>query len=452
LKKHNFDVIIGTLGRISELIKEKVLEVHNVETLVLDEADKLFLRENEENTKKILLLTKNSRNYLQILAFSGTFNEKTLGKIRVLLDNFEEIFISSSLKRKAEYELDFPLKNPDLDYKDLNLSNIRQFYIRIPPKSEKLYQKKTEFLLKILEKINFSQCLVFYNEKARGEELSYDIKNRGFSVTFMHGDLSQSDRIKVMNRLSLQKINVIVATDLLSRGIDIESIDFVINYDMPKDLETYFHRIGRSSRFGRKGLAVSFIEEKCEEIGEKSEEICEKSEEICEKSEKCEEICEKSEEICEKTIIYGKCNEKAEKCEGKNKGKKKYQENSGFLKKFQGIVEIKEAFIEKLEELNGFLVKREEVNQGIHGVLFEEKREWKEIGEKVLEEEEFKYFEEDLGVISKKKSHEKPAKKKLGKNTENLSCLNCAICKEFLVKSSDFLGKIPLEILSFFRI
>lgn len=374
LNRKEYDIIVGTLGRITELIKEKTLKLNELEILVLDEADKLLRKENISVLQRILTEIMGSKDKPpQILAFSGTFTPKDYNQLHLMIPEAIEL-----PKRTT------PIEKPDLtrESQELNLSTIKQYYTLINT-IDKLYLKKAETLIDILQKSSFTQCLVFYNEKARGEELAADLKESGFRVTFIHGDQSQSDRIKVMNKLALMKVQVIISTDLLSRGIDIITVDLVINYDLPKSIETYFHRIGRTGRYGKPGVSLLFISK--EEIGflEKYKGFLSRIEELG-----IEEAGKVISEGLKGTLVEDKG-----KDIGKDKGKKK-----------------------RILEMKGF--------------CYERKLEWKDLKEKVLNEEEFRYF---------------------AMENKEFECLECKVCKEFLEKSKGVLGKGNFEIIKYFR-
>lgn len=396
LKLKQYDMIVGTLGRIMELIKEKSLDLSNLEIIVLDEADKMFNPENLANTSQILKLISKTT---QILAYSGTFTAKNLLKIKEFMLESEDIFLLPSIKRKAETQLE----EPDLEKeKDLNLISISQILFEIPG-SEKIYPRKTEILVKLLKNVKFSQCLIFYNEKHRGEELSTDLKEEGFSVTFIHGDQTQSDRIKVMNRLCLSKVNILVATDLLSRGIDIMDIDFVVNYDIPKKIETYFHRIGRTGRYGKKGVSVVLTSGEEKWFLEKNQKDLKNLQQMS----SVEEIIENANEFLKKT-------EKEE--ETNQKSKKRRME--GFF----------------LDNCNTEL-------------------KWIEKKEKNPNEEAFRYFEQDQSNEKSLQTNfdQKHEKIKQAFNFDGFECLECSVCKEFLEKTQVLMKK-KFEILKYFKV
>ena len=392
LKLKQYDMIVGTLGRIIELIKEKSLDLSNLEIIVLDEADKMFNPENLNNTSQILRII---RKTTQILAYSGTFTPKNLLKMKEFMPESEEIFLLPSIKRKAENQLE----ESDLEKeKDLNLISISQILFEIPG-TEKIYPQKTAILVKLLKSVKFSQCLIFYNEKHRGEELATDLKEEGFSVTFIHGDQTQSDRIKVMNRLCLSKVNILVATDLLSRGIDIMDIDFVINYDIPKKIETYFHRIGRTGRYGKKGVSVVLVSGEEKWFLEKNQ----KNLKNLQKNSTIEEIISNANEFLKKT-------EKEE--ENNQKSKKRRME--GFF----------------LDNCNTEL-------------------KWIEKKEKNPNEEAFKYFDEDHSKETKLDQNIGKIKQEF--NFDGFKCLECSVCKEFLEKTQVLMKK-KFEILKYFKV
>lgn len=362
------------------------------------------------------MLQKECKETPQYLAFSATYTEKELAKLRSVFpagEKTKEILLCQeskenkgfSLKRQGEISLDNVLMEASCEEKgsdtgktkncDLNLAYLSQFYITIPA-VEKAYQKKTETIVFLLKTLSYKQSLVFYNEKSRGEELAEDLKSENFSVCFIHGDQSQSDRIKVMNRLALNKVSIIITTDLLSRGIDITGIDLVINYDVPHNIETYFHRIGRTGRYGTYGVSILMLFENEISFLEKNKNLLTKIQEIS------------LQNAVEKIGTFAKSKEIAK-------------------------------------------TKKTEKNKKSEGFFFEKKLEWKNLNEKLLNEEEFKYFnEEDSNETQKKPSPESKSLEEVGE-IHNLSCLNCEICKEFLLKTQEIMGE-SFEILRFFKV
>merc|ERR1712025_1483673 len=137
---------------------------------------------------------------------------------------------------------------------ELTLEGIQQFYIAIDKE-----EWKVETLCDLYERLTVSQAIIYCNARRKADELAEQMSKRDFTVSTMHADLSQSERAQVMKEFCSGSTRVLVSTDLLARGIDVQQVSLVINYDLPRDLESYLHCIGRSGRFGRKGAAISFV-------------------------------------------------------------------------------------------------------------------------------------------------------------------------------------------------
>ena len=137
---------------------------------------------------------------------------------------------------------------------NLTLDGIIQFYINV-----KHNDWKFETLIDIYDTINVSQCIIYINSKNKLMEICNLLKQRGFPVDCIHGDLSGDLRKSIMDNFKSGKLRMLLSTDLLSRGIDIQQLSLVINYDLPREKETYIHRIGRSGRYGRKGVSINFV-------------------------------------------------------------------------------------------------------------------------------------------------------------------------------------------------
>ena len=136
----------------------------------------------------------------------------------------------------------------------LTLEGIRQYYVAMEKEHHKL-----DTLFDLYKTIKVTQCIIYTNTKKKTEILANSLNEEGFTVGCMHGGLDQDMRKKVMDDFRHGQIRILITTDILSRGIDIQQISLVINYDLPKENETYIHRIGRSGRFGRKGTAINFV-------------------------------------------------------------------------------------------------------------------------------------------------------------------------------------------------
>jgi translation initiation factor 4A len=137
---------------------------------------------------------------------------------------------------------------------ELTLDGIKQFYI-----SMEKDEQKFPTLLQIYKNMAITQCMVFTNRKERVQELAENLRKEKFIVSAMHGEMEMQDRVNIMKEFRSGSTRILISTDLLGRGIDIQQVNLIINYDMPNDTSKYIHRIGRSGRFGRKGVAINLV-------------------------------------------------------------------------------------------------------------------------------------------------------------------------------------------------
>ncbi|KRX02173.1 P-loop containing nucleoside triphosphate hydrolase [Pseudocohnilembus persalinus] len=278
LKANTFTIAIGTLGRIQALIKEKSLNIKNIRVLILDEVDKLM--QNKKSTQEVIKIMDNfqAEQDIQALFYSATYPQHQMNQIQNILKQYfgkrqvKKIFDEDQTD-PGEEGLDDLQKQIKNQQKNEQLIQIVQYIKNTSDQFKSIFKLKTEKIVEILEKIKFQQCFIFYNDKVRGENLYYDLKQENHSPIFIHGDQSQADRMRTMNQLKRKKVNIIISTDLLSRGIDISSIDLVINFDAPNNIETYFHRIGRTARYGRFGVSLFLISEKEEKFLENNRDV-----------------------------------------------------------------------------------------------------------------------------------------------------------------------------------
>lgn len=223
-------VIVGTPGRILHLLEKKYLELKELKCVVLDEVDKMLSIGFEEQIKDIF-------NYVskecQVAMFSATFSEHTKKVGRQILNNPVQIFVKNA---------------------EVTLDGISQFYINVQKEDYKV-----ETLLDIYDKLSISQTIIYVNSKKQADYLSNELCREGHAVSCLHGDLDQHERNRILNEYRAGIARILIATDIIARGIDIQQVSIVINYDLPLQKETYIHRIGRSGRFGRKGVAINLI-------------------------------------------------------------------------------------------------------------------------------------------------------------------------------------------------
>lgn len=228
------NIIVATPGRLIDLFKRRKLSFRNIRFVVLDEADRLWDMGFSPDIKYILRNIDKATDYFQFMLFSATLEPD----IRKLVKNFT--------KDKFKFI--------NLSKDDLTVENTRQFFYMIDSFSEKF-----DSFLKILKKENPKNSLIFINTKRTGRWLYKQLKRRnlGFNIGYMSGDLSQYKREKILKKFRDKKIDMLIATDVAARGLDISNITHVFNYDVPKYPENYVHRIGRTSRMNKKGAAIT---------------------------------------------------------------------------------------------------------------------------------------------------------------------------------------------------
>lgn len=223
-------IVVGTPGRILDLIKRKVLKLDQVQTLVLDEADEMLNMGFIEDIKAIIEPTPKSR---QTLLFSATMPAaiKELGS-QFLVDPVH-------VKIKAS---------------QMTADLIEQFFVKC-----KDYEK-FDAMTRFLEVQNPTQAIVFCRTKKRVDEVGRGLTLRGFNAELIHGDITQQKRTSVINDFRKGIVEILVATDVAARGLDISGVTHVYNYDIPQDPESYVHRIGRTGRAGQDGMSITFVQ------------------------------------------------------------------------------------------------------------------------------------------------------------------------------------------------
>lgn len=227
--KGGVQVVVGTPGRVMDHIRRRTLRLDGVKMMVLDEADEMF-----------------DMGFRDDIAF-------VMDK---LPEERQTVFFSATMPKDI---IDFASryqKDPKLVkvvHKELTMPKIEQYYFELRE------HMKTEILSRLIDLENPRLSIVFCNTKKRVDELTEKLTARGYLVDGLHGDLKQSQRDTVMNKFRRGTIDILVATDVAARGLDVDDIDLVVNYDLPRDEEYYVHRIGRTARAGREGVAYSFV-------------------------------------------------------------------------------------------------------------------------------------------------------------------------------------------------
>ena len=227
--KSGATIVVGTPGRVLDHIKRGTLDLSELEMLVLDEADEMLQMGFIEDIEHVFSVTPSSR---QVALFSATMPD--------------------DIRRIAQTYLNDPV-SVQVESEGLTASHIDQRWVKVSP------YEKTDALCKILMTEKLDATLIFARTRAGTAKLAGDLNARGFAADAIHGDLGQASRETVIERLTNRQINIVVATDVAARGIDIDHISHVVNYDMPDNTETYVHRIGRTARAGREGCAITLV-------------------------------------------------------------------------------------------------------------------------------------------------------------------------------------------------
>ncbi|MBS0024991.1 DEAD/DEAH box helicase [Microbacterium paraoxydans] len=222
-------VVVGTPGRIMDHLAKGTLDLSELQYLVLDEADEMLKMGFAEDVEQILAQTPEEK---QVALFSATMPAQIRRLAQQYLRDPEEITVKS---------------------KTATNTNITQRYLVVS------YAQKVDALTRILEVENFDGMIVFVRTKNETETLAEKLRARGYSAAAINGDVPQVQRERSVNQLKDGKLDILVATDVAARGLDVERISHVINFDIPTDTESYVHRIGRTGRAGRTGDAISFI-------------------------------------------------------------------------------------------------------------------------------------------------------------------------------------------------
>ena len=314
IKKEKIDknnipkIIVGTLGKLREVLlndKKKKLKnnknniLNNIKCIIVDEADKMLdqnkppmnllesflnyifkylFKNNIQNINRIKNSKDNLMNlnediisndhnninlYKQLILCSASFNEKAESFYKNLIikyinnKNFTFNYLSTSNIED--------IKNEKIINEKIVNNNIKEYSINFyDKKHESFYEQKYKILIILLSSLQnkYNQCLIFYNKKNKGEELSQDLRNYGYSICFIHGELNQDERQLIYTKIKNLDYKIILSTDLLSRGIDLTAVNLVINFDQAFDNIEHNHRVGRTGRFFEKGVVISFFENK----------------------------------------------------------------------------------------------------------------------------------------------------------------------------------------------
>ncbi len=222
-------IVVGTPGRIMDHMRRKTIRLHDLSGIILDEADEMLNMGFKDDIDTILSEAP---------------------------DSIQHIFFSATMPKGILELTDKYLKDPvhvRIAEKQMTVQKIDQQYIELKANN------KLEVLSRLIEADQVQLALVFCNTKRRTDELTEQLKARGYAAEALHGDMNQSIRTRVMTKFKKKELRILVATDVAARGIDVDDIELVINYDVPQDDEYYVHRIGRTGRAGKTGRAYTFV-------------------------------------------------------------------------------------------------------------------------------------------------------------------------------------------------
>ena len=229
LLKNRPQIVVGTPGRLMDHMRRRTIRLQNISIVVLDEADEMLNMGFIDDIRYILSDISENR---QTLLFSASITKA--------VESISNQFMNQPIFIKA---------TP----RNITVPSTQQHYIEMPER------KKFDVLCNLLDLHSPDAAIIFGRTKRRVDELTQALSLRGYSAGAIHGDLTQSQRNSVMNQFKAGRIDILVATDVAARGLDIEGVSHVYNFDIPQDPESYIHRIGRTGRAGRKGVAFTFI-------------------------------------------------------------------------------------------------------------------------------------------------------------------------------------------------
>ena len=238
LKKEVPAIIVGTPGRLNQLILKKALDVSRVKWFVIDEFDRCLedirMRRDVQN---IFLATPKEK---QVLMFSATMTDDLRAIAKKFMKTPVEIYVDQQAK--------------------LTLHGLAQFYVNVEEK------EKLRKLCDVLDAVDFSQCIIFASSVERCEALNLQLRALKFPSMAMHSRMEQQERLKVYENCKANVTRIVVSTDLFGRGVDIDRINLVVQFDMASEADSYLHRVGRAGRFGTKGVTIAFLTDDEKEI------------------------------------------------------------------------------------------------------------------------------------------------------------------------------------------
>jgi len=228
--RNGVHVVVGTPGRVFDMVSKRHLRIDDLLTFVCDEADEMLSRGFKDQIYDIF---KTLPPNVQVCLFSATMPPEILDMTTKFMRDAVRILVKKD---------------------ELTLEGIRQFYVAIEKEEWKL-----DTLCDLYETLTITQAIIYCNTRRKVDFLADQMAKRDFTISTMHAELDQKERDLIMREFRSGSSRVLISTDLLARGIDVQQVSLVINFDLPSNLENYLHRIGRSGRFGRKGVAINFV-------------------------------------------------------------------------------------------------------------------------------------------------------------------------------------------------
>jgi len=228
--KEGQQLVVGTPGRVKDMILKNFLRIDDIQIFVLDEADEMLSRGFKDQIYEIFRTLPEN---VQVALFSATMAPEVLDVTEKFMRDPVRILVKKD---------------------ELTLEGIRQFYVCVEKEEWKM-----DTLCDLYETLTITQAIIYCNTRRKVDNLAAYMTDKDFTVSCMHADLEQKERDLIMREFRSGSSRVLISTDLLARGIDVQQVSLVINYDIPRDMENYLHRIGRSGRFGRKGVAINFV-------------------------------------------------------------------------------------------------------------------------------------------------------------------------------------------------
>ncbi|KAI7825760.1 ATP-dependent RNA helicase eIF4A [Kickxella alabastrina] len=223
-------IVVGTPGRVFDMMNREIFDPSSIRIFALDEADEMLSRGFKDQIHNVFLKLPTE---VQVVLLSATMPQEVLEVTTQFMRDPVRILVKRD---------------------ELTLEGIKQFYISVEREDFKY-----DTLADLYETVSITQAVIFCNTRRKVDFLTEKLRQAAFTVSAMHGDMEQGQRETIMKEFRSGSSRILITTDLLARGIDVQQVSLVINYDLPTNRENYIHRIGRGGRFGRKGIAINFV-------------------------------------------------------------------------------------------------------------------------------------------------------------------------------------------------